>query len=63
MHFYVDNMTCGGCARSVTKAIVDVDPNAKIVTDPPNRSVQVSSTAPLDDIKKSLQNAGFPVRE
>jgi copper chaperone len=25
MQFQIDNMTCGGCARSVTKAIHSVD--------------------------------------
>jgi len=26
----IENMTCGGCARSVTKAIQSVDPNATV---------------------------------
>ena len=35
MHrFYIPNMTCGGCARSVTKALLSVDPQARIETDP-----------------------------
>ena len=32
MHrFYIPNMTCGGCAKSVTKALLSVDPQARIV--------------------------------
>ena len=28
MQFHIENMTCGGCVRSVTKAIQSVDPQA-----------------------------------
>ncbi|EMF60431.1 heavy-metal-associated domain-containing protein [Stenotrophomonas maltophilia] len=37
MEFHVDGMTCGGCARSVTRAIQQIDPNASVVADPPTR--------------------------
>ena len=30
MQFHIENMTCGGCARSVTKAIQSVDPTAEV---------------------------------
>ena len=30
MEFHVEGMTCGGCARSVTKAIELVDPQASV---------------------------------
>ena len=30
LRFYIPNMTCGGCARSVTKALLCVDPQARI---------------------------------
>ena len=33
MQFHLEDMTCGGCARTVTKTIQTIDPNAKIVTD------------------------------
>jgi copper chaperone CopZ len=38
MKFQIDNMTCGGCARSVTKAIHSVDPHAKVDIDLPRRA-------------------------
>ena len=31
MQFHLEDMTCGGCARTVTKTIQMIDPNAKIV--------------------------------
>lgn len=56
-------MTCGGCARSVTRAIKDVDPDANIITDPPSRSVKVETSVPEGQIVSALQSAGFPPSE
>ncbi|MBJ2153887.1 MULTISPECIES: heavy-metal-associated domain-containing protein [Paracoccaceae] len=60
MQFHVESMTCGGCARSVTKAIESVDAQAKIETDPPTRTVKVETSATQDDILKVLDLAGYP---
>jgi len=45
MQFQIDNMTCGGCANSVTKAIHSVDPQAKVEIDLPQKRVTVESGA------------------
>ena len=63
MKFHIENMTCGGCARSVTKAIQSVDPDAKINADPPERSVEVESSATQGQLESALREAGFPPRE
>jgi copper chaperone len=46
MQFHIQNMNCGGCARSVTKAIESVDPSAVVTTDVAARKVDVTSTVP-----------------
>ena len=61
MKYQIENMTCGGCARRVTKAIQSVDASAKICTDPAQRSVEISSSQPAELITKALAEAGFPV--
>ncbi len=33
MKLFIENMTCGGCARGVTATIQDIDPNAKVDVD------------------------------
>lgn len=63
MQFYVDNMTCGGCARSVTKAIKSVDANAEVMTDAPSRRVQVTSSVPQEQLETALREAGYPPRQ
>ena len=47
MRFQIPNMSCGGCARSVTRAIESVDANARIAIDQASREVEVSTDLPL----------------
>ena len=63
MQFHLDDMTCGGCARSVTRAIQSVDANARVVADPPNRLVEVQTSASREQIAATLREAGFPPHE
>jgi copper chaperone len=63
MQFHVENMTCGGCARSVTKAVQSVDPAAQIETDPATRKVVVTSSRPRSEIEAVLAEAGYPATQ
>ena len=57
MQFHIENMTCGGCARSVTKAIQSVDPAAEGKADPSTHKVDVKSSAPraaVGDLRQSV---------
>ncbi|WP_426240503.1 heavy-metal-associated domain-containing protein [Pararhizobium sp. DWP1-1-3] len=60
MELRIENMTCGGCARSVTKAIRSVDPNAGIETNPAARLAKVETTASSVALQKVLEDAGYP---
>lgn len=62
MEFHVEGMTCGGCARSATKAIELVDPQASVQADPASRRVQVQTSASEAQIVAALTDAGFPPR-
>ena len=48
MDLKIENMTCGGCAKSVTKAIQSVDSAAKIETNPAARAVKVEPDEAID---------------
>lgn len=63
MQFQIDNMTCGGCARGVTRAVLTVDPEAKVFADPPTRTVRIESAADEQQVATALRAAGFPPRE
>ena len=50
MQFHIENMTCGGCARSVTKAIQSVDPKAEVQADLASHKVEVKTAAPREAV-------------
>ena len=54
MQFHIENMTCGGCVRSVTKAIQSVDPAAEVSADPGTHKVDVKSVAPSERLTAAL---------
>lgn len=59
MQFNIENMTCGGCVRGVTRAIQSVDPVAQVSADLATHKVDVVTTAPRADLEAVLANAGF----
>ena len=64
MHrFHIPNMTCGGCAQSVTKALLSVDPQARIETDPLTREVRVDSVSDESAFLAVLAEAGYPNKQ
>ena len=63
LRFHVPNMTCGGCAKSVTKALQSVDPQARIETNPPAREVRVDSALNKSAFLAVLSEAGYPAEQ
>ena len=59
--FLVTGMTCGGCARSVTKALKGVDAGAKVEVDLARKLVSVESQADVAALAGAIQAAGFGV--
>ncbi|WP_282272742.1 heavy-metal-associated domain-containing protein [Stenotrophomonas sp. PS02298] len=62
MKLHIESMTCGGCARSVTAAIKDVDPAATVDIDLPGRNVKIESSQPVESLTKALEDVGFPAK-
>lgn len=60
MQFHIQNMTCFGCARSVTAAIQSVDKAAVVKADPESRKVDVETSAARAELEAVLAEAGFP---
>ena len=63
LRFYIPNMTCGGCAKSVTKALLSVDPQARIETDQPTHEVRVDSALDESVFLAVLSEAGYPNKQ
>lgn len=59
MKFHIENMTCGGCARSVTATVKAVDAAATVAIDLPTKTVTVASSQPAQVFESALAEAGF----
>lgn len=59
--FTVEGMTCGHCEKAVTKALLAVDTQAKIVIDRANNKVQVDSDQPRETLAKAITEEGYRV--
>jgi len=58
--YKVNDMTCGGCAASITRAVQRVDPAAKVEIDLPGHVVRVQSdVADAAKIEATIREAGF----
>jgi len=62
IHFEIPGMTCGGCARSITRAIQGLDAEAKVETDIPVRRVSVESRADRAALVTAIREAGYAAR-
>lgn len=62
MIFNVTGMTCGGCAKAITKAIERLDPQATVKVDVSGGKVSVSSDAPMTKIAEVIEAAGFEAK-
>ncbi|KVU82659.1 heavy metal transporter [Burkholderia ubonensis] len=59
MEFEVQDMTCGGCANAITRAVTAADPGAKLNIDVAAKRVTVQSTQPAERVQSIIEAAGF----
>jgi copper chaperone len=62
--FQVDDMTCGHCASTITKALKAIDKDAQVRIDLAQHRVQVEPvSSDADELAEALKEAGYtPVR-
>lgn len=59
--FNVEGMTCGHCEKAVTKALLALDAQAKIVIDRAHNKVQVESDKTREALAKAIADEGYRV--
>ncbi|MBB5397985.1 MULTISPECIES: heavy-metal-associated domain-containing protein [Paraburkholderia] len=59
MEFKVSDMSCGGCANAISKAIAKLDPAAKVQIDVAAKTVKVESALNLGQISHAIEHANF----
>lgn len=60
MDLILKDMTCGGCAKAVTRIVTKLDPEAKVEIDLPTQKVAILSQLPEADMRLALSRGGFP---
>lgn len=61
--FQVNDMTCGHCASTISRAIAGVDKAARLDIRIEQKLVRISSTAPAAELAEAIQDAGYTPRE
>ena len=59
IEFTVNDMTCGHCASSITRAVKDVDGASRCEVDLGAKKVRIESTRAADEFKAAIEEAGF----
>ncbi|WP_179405564.1 heavy-metal-associated domain-containing protein [Burkholderia guangdongensis] len=59
MEFEVQDMTCGGCANAITRAVTAADPAARVDIDVDAKRVRIESAQPADRVQAVIEAAGF----
>ena len=58
--FNIQDMTCGHCVATITRAVAAVDEHAAVRFDLPAHRVEIeSSTASAQALSQSIQDAGY----
>lgn len=55
----VHGMTCGGCVKSVQKAIAQKDPSSQTTVNLETKKVVVVSSLSMKDLIQTISDAGF----
>jgi copper chaperone len=59
--FTVEGMTCGHCEKAVTKALLSLDAQAKVVIDRTHNTVQVDSEKDREALVQAIADEGYRV--
>ena len=58
--FKVQDMTCGHCVSSITKAVLSIDPSATVTTDLATHQVQIEpSGSDVATLSGAIREAGY----
>ena len=59
--FDVEGMSCNHCAKAVTQALRQVDPQAQVQVDLAGKKVEVESAQPRQALAKAMADEGYTV--
>ncbi len=60
MEVVIKDMTCGGCAKAVTRLVTRLDPGATVEINLPTQKVSITSSHSDAEVRETLSRGGFP---
>jgi copper chaperone len=57
----VPDMACSACANAISKAVVALDPSAKVAANPETKQVEVETTVSETSVKEAIATAGYSI--
>jgi copper chaperone len=61
--FNVEGMTCGHCEKAITKALMTIDAQAKVLIDRHQNKVQVDSEKDRSALAQAMTEEGYRVAD
>lgn len=59
IEFNVNDMTCGHCASTITRAVKEVDAAGKCEIDLGTKRVRIVSERPSEEFRAAIEEAGY----
>jgi copper chaperone len=59
IEFTVNDMTCGHCASTITRAVKEVDASGRCEIDLSAKRVRIESSHPAEDFRGAIEEAGY----
>ena len=59
IEFKVDDMTCGHCAATITRAVTGIEPTAKVDIDLATRRVRIAAAGEAQQFETAIRDAGY----
>jgi copper chaperone len=59
IEFTVNDMTCGHCASTITRAVKEVDAAGRCEIDLSGKKVRIESTHEAGEFKAAIEEAGY----
>ena len=56
----IPKMACSACVNTITKAVTEIDANAKVEADPKTKIVRVETNQSEAAIKSAIASVGYP---
>jgi copper chaperone len=62
LRFHIPTMTCGGCVKSISRAVAALDPHARVDADLQSHDVEITTAADEGAVVAALREVGYEPR-